>query len=100
MIGLNKDRNEVILGFADETFKSGLNAGSLNWVSIPEPLEPFSCQAKIRSSQKPVNVNVTPDGQTVKVEFEDLQKALTPGQSIVFYRDSLLLGGGFIESVF
>lgn len=100
VIGLNKDRNEVILGFADETFKAGLIAGNLNWVSINSPREAFSCQAKIRSSQKPVNVTVIPEDDKVKVAFEDLQKALTPGQSIVFYRDNLLLGGGFIEAAF
>lgn len=100
VIGLNKDQNEVILGFADETFKSGLTAGNLNWVSVSAPSEPFACQAKIRSSQKPVAVSVTPGVDKVSVEFDDLQKALTPGQSIVFYRDNLLLGGGFIESAF
>lgn len=97
VIGLRPEKNEVVLGFADQTMQKSLTANRLNWVSIPEPEAMFCCQAKIRSSQKPVQVQVTPtDNGDVNVEFEDLQKALTPGQSVVFYDGDLLLGGGFI----
>lgn len=101
VIELHPEKNEVVLGFADETMQRGLQANRLNWVSIPPIRASLECQAKIRSSQRPVKVKVTPVGEdTVKVEFEDLQKALTPGQSVVFYDGDLLLGGGFIETVF
>jgi len=100
VIGLNPGKNEVVLGFADQTMQKALKANRLNWVSVAEPTSSFTCQAKIRSSQKPVQVCVTPLGNDeVKVEFEDMQKALTPGQSVVFYDDGLLLGGGFINEV-
>ncbi|MBQ8465189.1 MAG: tRNA 2-thiouridine(34) synthase MnmA [Alphaproteobacteria bacterium] len=101
VIGLNKDRNEVILGFADESFKQGLIAHNLAWLSA----EPFSkaqkVLVKIRSSQKPVEATATVTGDELKIEFADMQKALTPGQSAVLYDENeYILGGGIIDSVF
>lgn len=101
VIGLNKDRNEVILGFADESFKQGLIAHRLAWLST----SPFSQQqkvlVKIRSSQKPVEALATANEDELKINFVDMQKALTPGQSVVMYdQNEYILGGGFIDEVF
>ena len=102
VLNLNKDKNEVVLGFADETFKSGLIADSINWLSIATIHQNTKVFAKIRSSQKKVEAiaQITPQNE-LKVEFTDMQKALTPGQSVVLYdQDEFVLGGGFIKSVF
>ena len=65
---------------------------------------PLDCEAKIRSSQQPTPVKVTPlpDGK-IEVRFYSKQKAIAPGQSVVFYQknsdtDEVLLGGGIIDS--
>jgi len=102
VIGLNKESNEVILGFADKTFKSGLIANNLNWISVERPETPTLVYAKIRSSQNPVEATAYISGNDeLKLEFIDPQKALTPGQSVVLYdKNSYLLGGGIINSVF
>lgn len=101
VIGLNKEKNEVIVGFADESFKKGLIAHNLSWVSI-EPSElPHKVWAKVRSSQKPVEVTAEVAGDELKVNFADMQKALTPGQSVVLYDDNeYVLGGGIIDEVY
>ncbi len=99
VIDLNKDLNEVIVGEADETFKSSLVAVDLNWVSIAGLDKKTKATAKVRSSQTPVNVMLKPDGESILVEFDDMQKALTKGQSVVFYQDDILLGGGIIDEV-
>lgn len=99
VIDLNKDRNEVVVGEADETFKSSLVAVDLNWVSISGLDGEISATAKVRSAQSPVEVTLKPQGDTVLVEFENMQQSLTRGQSVVFYQDDLLLGGGIIDDV-
>ena len=98
VIGFNKDKNEVIVGFEEECERSGLIAENLNW-SATEGLEtPLECEAKIRSSQQPTAVKVTPltDGQ-IKVDFFAKQKAIAPGQSVVLYQNDIVLGGGIIK---
>ena len=100
VIGLNKEKNEVILGFADESFKQGLIAHSLTWLSTSPFTEPTEVMVKIRSSQKPVLATATVHDDELKIEFQDMQKALTPGQSVVMYdKDEYVLGGGIIDEV-
>ena len=99
VIDLSKDKNEVIVGEADETFKSSLIAVDLNWVSIAGLDKEIKATAKVRSAQIPVDVTLKPDGDSILVEFDDMQKSLTKGQSVVFYQDDILLGGGIINDV-
>lgn len=100
VIDLNSERNEVIVGEADETFKSSLIAVDLNWVSIPKLDKEIKASAKVRSAQTPVEVIIKPVNDKVEVNFIDPQKSLTKGQSVVFYQDDLLLGGGIIDNVY
>ena len=99
VVDLNKDTNEVIVAEADDTFNGSLVAVDLNWVSIEGLTGEIKATAKVRSAQSPVDVTLKPDGETVLVEFENMQKALTKGQSVVFYQDDVLLGGGIIDDV-
>lgn len=99
VIDLDKEKNEVIVGEDDETFKSSLVAVELNWVSITGLDKEIKATAKVRSSQIPVDVTLTPQVDSIAVKFDDMQKALTKGQSVVFYQDDVLLGGGIIDDV-
>lgn len=99
VIDLRKDTNEVVVGEADETFNNSLVAVDLNWVSIEKLTEEIKATAKVRSAQTPVEVTIKPVKDTVEVKFIDPQKALTKGQSVVFYDDDILLGGGIIDDV-
>ncbi|PHS71669.1 MAG: tRNA 2-thiouridine(34) synthase MnmA [Cycloclasticus sp.] len=76
-----------------------LNASQLSWVSESAPSEHFSCTAKTRYRQKDqaCEVTVSDDGLCI-VQFEDAQRAVTPGQSVVFYDNDVCLGGGIIDS--
>ena len=63
--------------------------------------KPTKVLAKIRSSQKPVEATACVTDDELKVEFTDMQKALTPGQSVVLYDEKeYVLGGGIIDKVF
>lgn len=99
VIDLRKNTNEVVVGEADETFNNSLVAVDLNWVSIEGIDKEIKATAKVRSAQTPVEVTLKPQGETVLVEFDDPQKALTKGQSVVFYDGEILLGGGIINDV-
>ena len=98
-MALKPEKNEVVLGFEDQSVKHSLIAKNLVWSSGETPAGPFTAMAKIRSSQQPtpVEVEVLPDG-SAKIEFENLQKAVAPGQSVVLYDNDLILGGGVIDS--
>jgi len=98
VIALDVHRNQVVVGFEEETFGESLVAGKLNWVSVPGLTGPMEAQAKIRSTGKPKPVVLSPlaDG-TVSVRFAEPLKAVTPGQSVVFYDDGMVLGGGVIQ---
>ena len=100
VLELRKDTNEVVVGFADKTFKKGLIATDVNWVSIDGLKNERKAQAKIRSTQQPVDVTLIPENNEVKVTFDNLQKSIAIGQSAVFYDGDVLLGGGIIDEVF
>ena len=99
VLELNKDKNEVVVGTEDKTFKKSLIAKNLNWVSIEKLDLQIEATAKIRSAQNPATVIVKPYDDGVLVDFVDLQKSITPGQSIVFYDNDIVLGGGIIEEI-
>lgn len=100
VLELRKDTNEVVVGFADKTFKNSLVANKLNWIAIDKLTEEMNVTAKIRSTQQSVPVKIIPIGEDeVKVVFEDAQKSIAIGQSAVFYQDDVVLGGGIIASV-
>ncbi len=100
VLDLNPEKNEVILGFAEQALQDSLICDNVSWLSVPPIKEPITALAKIRSSQVPTQVNVTPlDNGRLKIDFFEPQKALTPGQSVVLYDQDLVLGGGIIEKV-
>ncbi len=98
VIGLNKEKNEVVLGYAEEGMKESLIAGDLTWLSVSEIKEKTAIKAKVRSSQKPINALFEPNGKTATIRFFEQQKAIAAGQSVVFYDDEgYVLGGGIIK---
>jgi tRNA-uridine 2-sulfurtransferase len=76
-----------------------LRATQVSWVAGSAPKAPFSCLAKTRYRQpdQPCCIEVA-DGNAVEVTFADPQRAVTPGQSVVFYAGNRCLGGGIIDS--
>ena len=98
VIGINKDKNEVTLGFTDETLRDSLTCSNLAWGAVEGIDAARKVLVRIRSSQVPTPAEIAPlaDGR-VSVKFENLQKAVAAGQSVVFYDGDIVLGGGIID---
>lgn len=88
--------------------EKSLKASDVNWISGEKPEMPLKCEAVIRYRHKPVKCTVAPISPPFKkgtrgidyiVEFDEPQRAVTPGQSVVFYDGDEVLGGGIIESL-
>jgi tRNA-specific 2-thiouridylase len=71
----------------------------VNWVSGKAPQEPITVTAKIRYKSKEAEAILVPRDDSVDVHFTQPQKAIAPGQAIVFYNADEVLGGGIIDSV-
>ncbi len=101
VIGLNKEKNEVILGYEEECCKEALVAGDVTWLSIPPLTEKTEIKVRLRSSQTPVAAVLAPLAENaVSIRFFEKQKAVAAGQSAVFYNDDgYVLGGGIIKGV-
>ncbi len=79
-------------------FKTQLTAADVIWISGEPPALPLSCHAKIRYRQADQPCMASASGAKIKVTFSTPQRAVTPGQSVVFYDGDNCLGGGIIEA--
>lgn len=99
--GKHLDTNQLIaVQGADHPLllSPGLDAGQSHWINGEPETTRFRCLAKTRYRQpdQGCEVSVKANGQ-LEVIFDELQRAVTPGQSVVFYRDDVCLGGAVIE---
>ena len=89
----------VVVGRNDELMRGSLTAREINWLSIAAPTEPLRAHVKIRNKHSAASATLIPTGDDsqITVEFDQPQRAVTPGQAAVFYDGDLVLGGGWIE---
>lgn len=102
VVGLNRERDEVVLGEDLDVYTDTLWAIETNWISIADLVEPLKVEAKIRYQAKGATATVYPGEAggdfSVMVRFDKPQRAITPGQAIVFYQEDIVVGGGRIIS--
>lgn len=97
VIDIDHCKNAVVVGKKEELFTSGLLAGDVHSIS-GELLEEQELLVKIRYRSPEVEALLTPlSPHRVSIRFKTPQRAVTPGQAVVFYRGDLVLGGGIIE---
>ena len=89
--------NTVVLGDREHLLHESLIARTLNFFD-DLPREPLRCSARIRYQHQPAacTARVLDDG-TMRVDFDEPQSAITPGQAVVLYDDEIVLGGGWID---
>ncbi|MBI4181086.1 MAG: tRNA 2-thiouridine(34) synthase MnmA [Chloroflexi bacterium] len=91
-------KNVIRVGSQEEVYRDELIASDLNWIAVTELKRPTKVRARIRYSHQEAEATVTPISQNrVHVKFKEPQLAITPGQTVVFYLEDMVLGGGTIE---
>lgn len=102
VVEIDRENNALIVGKNEEVESKGLYAVNINWIPFSRLKNKMRVEARIRYNASEVGALVYPESEEgqLKVIFEEPQRAVTPGQSVVFYDGDLLLGGGIIEKSF
>lgn len=93
----NIENNQVVLCDDQELYSDTLSASHFNWIAFNEPPNVLKCKARIRYRHTEQPATVTVDGDKVFIKFDQPQRAITKGQSVVLYDGDIVLGGGIIE---
>ena len=95
---IRPETNEVVIGENEDIFKTELRCSHLNAMSVPEFTSGMEVMAKIRYHHKgaPAVIEVIGDDELL-VKFSEPQRAITPGQAVVFYENDYVVGGGLIN---
>ena len=97
VLKIRGDRHQVVVGGAEELLSGTLRARGMNWIAIDDLREPMRVDAKIRHRHQAASAIVEKTGEDeVLVTFDAPQRAITPGQAVVFYEGDAVVGGGWI----
>ena len=96
VLGFNRARNEVIVGEEKELYKSELEVNDINLLLFDKIEDWIDVEVKTRYSSKQAKAKIVQEENRIKVKFDEPQRAITPGQSAVFYIDDIVVGGGKI----
>jgi tRNA-specific 2-thiouridylase len=97
VLNIDSKTNQVIVGNEGELLSDEFVAAGVNWIAIDNPTEPVSAAVRVRYRHTAAAATITPlPDNRVRVIFDEPQRAITPGQATVFYRDDEVVGGGWI----
>jgi len=96
--GIELESNRIVLGSEKEVYSQKLTARRLNWISGTAPPDHARVRAKIRYKSKEAGATLFFRNDSADVHFAQPQKAVAPGQAVVFYNVDEVLGGGIIDS--
>ena len=97
VVAIRPETNEVVLGDNADLMQNELFADRLNFMAIDGVTEPIRAMAKIRYNHRGASCTIEPPvNGRIRIVFDEPQRAVTPGQAVVWYKDSYVLGGGTI----
>lgn len=94
--GFNKEKNEVIVGEASDLYKKEILVTDINFLLVDKLDGKMEVTVKTRYSANEARAVIFNEGENIKVIFDEPQRAITPGQSAVFYLGDIVVGGGKI----
>jgi tRNA-specific 2-thiouridylase len=95
---IDPEKNAIIVGNKGELYRDKLTASELNWIA-ERPPRPIKARVRIRYFHKEADAIIVPlDENKVHIKFQKPQRAISPGQGVVFYDGEIIIGGGTIES--
>lgn len=98
VVEIQAEKNRLVVGEEKDLYRSSLLATDVNLVSIDKIECPMKVKTKIRYKHKEAPSEVFPvDEKNIRIVFDTPQRAITPGQAAVFYKEDILIGGGFIK---
>ena len=99
VIDMDVPANRLVVGSENELYSFRLVASAVNWVFVEAPHKALDTTARIRYRSAEAAAKVFPKKDSVEVHFHKPQRAVTPGQAVVFYLGEEVLGGGIVERV-
>jgi tRNA-specific 2-thiouridylase len=99
VVSKNAERNELVVGREEDTYKKSFGVSEIHWINEPifENSKSFGCEVRIRHLGKMFDAGVVGKSGTLVVNLEKPAFGVAPGQSCVFYKGDIVLGGGVIQ---
>ena len=98
VVALDRRQNRVVVGEDRELRRATCEVRDVNWIPFAAPDGPVEAMVRIRNRHEPAAADITPlDQATARVTFREPQRAVTPGQTAVFYSGERVLGGGWLR---
>ena len=99
VVAIDCEKNQVVLGESGDEYFTSLIADRINFIPFDTLEAPISVQCKVRYGNKFYSTIVYPQGKdSVRVVFTEKARAVTPGQSVVFYDGDIVVGGGIVKN--
>jgi tRNA-specific 2-thiouridylase len=97
VVQIERAKNRIIVGEADDLDSLGFEAKGVNWVAFDTPGEPVRANVKVRYRHEPAPATIVAlPNDSAQITFDEPQRAITPGQATIFYNDEEVIGGGWI----
>jgi len=97
VVRIEPEKNRVVIGGNPDLLCRRFAVRDVNWIAVAGVTEPIACQVQIRNRFEPRTARVFLEDSRVLVEFDEPQRAVTPGQGAVFYWGDVVIGGGWID---
>ncbi|MFQ6103514.1 MAG: tRNA 2-thiouridine(34) synthase MnmA [Candidatus Glassbacteria bacterium] len=98
VVRIEPETNTLVVGFEEDLRVRRFSVEDVNWISGQTPGSSVTCHVKVRSRSEEIPATICPTGiDSAVIELHESKKAVTPGQSTVWYEGSELIGGGIIN---